>query len=124
MQETRTKPKELAERIIKILDSRKAGEIKLLYTEEKTTLADYFVICSGNSSTQTKGLADEVEYKIGLEGITPMNTEGYESSSWVLLDYGSVIVHIFNGETRQFYNLEKLWHEAEEVDISSLLTED
>ncbi|MBQ7124984.1 MAG: ribosome silencing factor [Clostridia bacterium] len=124
MQETRTKPKELAERIIKILDSRKAGEIKLLYTEEKTTLADYFVICSGNSSTQTKGLADEVEYKIGLEGITPMNTEGYESSSWVLLDYGSVVVHIFNGETRQFYNLEKLWHEAEEVDISSLLTED
>lgn len=124
MQETRTKPKELAEKIIKILDSRKAGEIKLLYTEEKTTLADYFVICSGNSSTQTKGLADEVEYKIGLEGITPMNTEGYESSSWVLLDYGSVVVHIFNGETRQFYNLEKLWHEAEEVDISSLLTED
>ena len=124
MQEIKLEPKELAEKIIKILDSRKAGGIKLLYTEEKTTLADYFIICSGNSNTQTKGLADEVEYRLSLDGITPMNTEGYESSTWVLMDYGSVVVHIFNGETRRFYNLEKLWNEAEEVDISALLTED
>ena len=124
MNETKFTPKELAEKIITVLDARKAGNIKLLYTEDKTSLSDYFIICSGNSSTQTKGLADEVEYKLGLEGVTPVNIEGFESATWVLMDYSSVIVHIFNAETRRFYNLEKLWNEAEEVDISSLLTED
>ncbi len=123
MQETKYQPRELADKIITVLDLRKAGGIKLLHTEEKTTLADYFIICSGNSNTQTKGLADEVEYKLGLEGLLPLHTEGYESATWVLMDYGSVVVHIFNAETRRFYNLEKLWHESEEVDISGLLTE-
>ena len=123
MQETKYQPRELADKIITLLDQHKAGGIKLLYTEEKTTLADYFIICSGNSGTQTRGLADEVEYKMGLEGVFPLHTEGYESSTWVLMDYGSVIVHIFNDETRRFYNLEKLWHESEEMDISGLLTE-
>lgn len=123
MQETKYQPRELADKIITLLDRNKAGGIKLLYTEEKTTLADYFIICSGNSGTQTRGLADEVEYKMGLEGVFPLHTEGYESSTWVLMDYGSVIVHIFNAETRRFYNLEKLWHESEEMDISGLLTE-
>ncbi len=124
MEKEKIHPKELAEKIVGILDRHKAGDIKLLYTEEKTTLADYFIICSGNSSTQTKGLADEVEYKLGLEGISPMHTEGRDSALWVLIDYGSVVVHVFNAESRRFYNLEKLWHEAEEVDISALLTED
>ncbi len=124
MEGTRFQPKELAEKIVTILDAHKAGGITLLHTEEKTTLSDYFVICSGNSSTQTKGLADEVEYKLGLEGVEPLHTEGYDSATWVLLDYGSVVVHVFNAETRRFYNLEKLWHEAEAVDISALLTED
>lgn len=117
-------PRELAEKIVSILDFRKAGSIKLLRTEDKTVLADYFIICAGNSNTQVKGLCDEVEYKLGLEGITPSHTEGLESALWVLMDYSSVIVHIFNAETRRFYNLEKLWSEAEEVDISHLLTED
>lgn len=117
-------PRELAEKIITVLDLRKAGSIKLLRTEDKTVLADYFVICAGNSNTQVKGLCDEVEYKLGLEGIVPSHTEGLESATWVLMDYSSVIVHIFNAETRRFYNLEKLWSEAEEVDIAHLLTED
>ena len=117
-------PKELAEKIVKILDMRKASNIKLLYTEDKTIIADYFIICAGNSNTQVKGLCDEVEYKLSLDGIMPSHTEGLDSASWVLIDYSSVIVHIFNGETRSFYNLEKLWAEAEEVDISHLLTED
>lgn len=124
MEEKKPTPKELAERIVKILDMNKAGSIKLLYTEEKTVLADYFIICTGNSSTQVKGLSGEVEYKLGLDGITPLHIEGYESATWVLMDYTSVIVHIFNSETRRFYNLEKLWNEAEEVDITGLLTED
>ena len=117
-------PKALAEKIVTILDLKKAGNIKLLHVADKTVLADYFVICTGNSNTQTRALGDEVEYKLGLEGVEPARIEGRESALWVLLDYSSVIVHVFNNEARQFYNLEKLWHEAEEVDISSLLTED
>ena len=119
-----TQPRELAEKIVRILDMHKAGAIRLLHTTDKTVLADYFIICAGNSNTQTKGLADEVVYKLGLEEIQPAHVEGYESATWILLDYSSVIVHVFNAETRRFYNLEKLWNEAEDVDISALLTED
>ena len=115
---------ELAEKIIKILDMRKGSDIKLLHVTEKTVLADYFIICGGNSTTQVKGLCDEVEYKLGLEGVSPAHVEGHDSASWVLLDYSSVIVNIFTPDARGFYNLEKLWCEAENVDISHLLTED
>ena len=117
-------PYELAEKIIKVLDARKGRDIKLLHVTEKTVLADYFIICGGNSTTQVKGLSDEVEYKLGLEGATPSHVEGHDSASWVLLDYSSVIVNVFTPDAREFYNLEKLWAEAEEVDISHLLTED
>ncbi len=124
MEDLRHDPQALAEKIVTVLDRKKAGGITLLHVADKTVLADYFVICAGHSNTQTRGLADEVEYKLSLEGVTPTRIEGRESASWVLLDYASVIVHVFNTETRQFYNLEKLWHEAEEMDISHLLTED
>lgn len=117
-------PRELAEAIIKVLDARKGRNIKLLHVTEKTILADYFIICGGNSTTQVKGLSDEVEYKLGLEGITPDHVEGHDSAAWVLLDYSSVIVNVFTPDAREFYNLEKLWAEATEVDISDLLTED
>ena len=124
MEDLRHDPKALAEKVVAILDLKKARGIKLLHVADKTVLADYFVICTGNSNTQTRALGDEVEYKLGLEGITPARVEGRESALWVLLDYSSVLVHVFNTEARQYYNLEKLWNEAEEVDIASLLTED
>jgi len=124
MEDLRHDPKALAEKVVAILDLKKARGIKLLHVADKTVLADYFVICTGNSNTQTRALGDEVEYKLGLEGIEPARVEGRESALWVLLDYSSVLVHVFNTEARQYYNLEKLWNEAEEVDISHLLTED
>lgn len=114
-------PKELAENIINILNNKKANEIKLLYVEKQTILADYFIICSGTSNTQIRGLAGEVEEKLKELGLTPKNIEGYREASWVLLDYSSVIVHIFNREMRNFYNLEKLWIDSVEVDISQIL---
>lgn len=119
-----TDPRELAEKIITILDSKKAKDIKLLYVEEKTVIADYFIICAGNSNTQIKGLSNEVEYKLGLCGINPHHIEGFDSANWVLMDYSSVIVHIFNRDTRTFYNLEKLWNDAKEIDITEYLTKD
>jgi ribosome silencing factor RsfS/YbeB/iojap len=117
-------PLEIAEEIVKTLDMKKGSSIKLLHVTEKTVLADYFVICGGNSTTQVKGLSDEVEYKLSLQGVTPAHVEGHDSASWVLMDYHSVIVHIFTPDAREFYNLEKHWAEAEQVDISHLLTED
>jgi len=117
-------PYELAEKIIRALDSKKARGIKLLHVEEQTILADYFVICSGTSNTQLKTLAGEVEFQLGEIGVELRHIEGYTEGSWIVQDFGTVIVHIFNRETREFYNLEKLWADATEVDIKEILTEE
>ncbi len=119
-----TVPFELAKKIIKVLDEKKGRNIKLLKVDDKTIIADYFIICGGTSNTQVKGLSDEVEYKLNLCGVDPHHIEGMESASWVLMDYSSVLVHIFTRDTREFYNLEKLWNDAEEIDISEYLTQD
>ena len=103
--------KELAEAIADALDSKKGKDIKVLYVEDKTVLAEYFVICTGNSSTQVKALAGEVEYRIGLRGVEPYNVEGRDNGAWLVLDYSNVIVHIFGREAREFYNLDKLYED-------------
>ena len=114
----------LAKAAIEILDTKKAKNIKLLHVEDHTTITDYFVICTGNSNTQIKGYAGELEYQLGECSVKPLSIEGYNEASWVCMDYGPVIIHIFNREARNFYNLEKLWNEATEVDISDIITED
>jgi len=101
--------KELANAIYDILDNKKARDLKVLHVEQKTVIADYFVICTGNSSTQVKSLADEVEYKTTLRGKAPTNVEGKGNISWIVIDYDNVIVHIFSREAREFYNLDKLY---------------
>ena len=113
----------IAEAAIKVLDVKKANDIKLLKIDEKTTIADYFVICSGNSSTQIKTLADEVEYQLNNGGVKHVRLQGTESDEWKVLDCHDVIIHIFSNEARNFYKLEKLWADAEEIDISGLITE-
>jgi len=114
-------PNELAQKIVRILDERKARNLKLLHVEKNTIIADYFVIASGTSNTAIRGMANELEFKLGEEDILPAHIEGLDEATWVVLDYSSVIVHIFNSETRSFYNLEKLWNEAEEVDIKPFI---
>ncbi len=116
-------PKKLAEFIISVLDSKKARDIKLLHVEKQTIIADYFVICTGTSRTQLRSLADEIEYKLEPYGVAPLHIEGADTGVWVLQDYGSVIVHMFNKESREFYKLEKLYQDTTEHDISNLLTE-
>ncbi len=106
----------LAEEIATLLDKKKAKQVKILKVTEKTVIADYFVIAGGTSSTQVKALADEVEYQIGVDkNIKPVNVEGRGTGGWILLDYENVIVHVFDPKMREFYNLEKLWAECEEV---------
>ena len=119
-----TDPKTMADFIVSVLDSKKARDIKLLHVEKQTIIADYFVVCTGSSRTQIRSLADEVEYKLGLYGIHPSHTEGADSGVWVLEDFGCVILHVFTPESRQFYNLEKLYQDTTEQDITHLLTED
>ena len=103
--------KELADAIADALDSKKGKDIKVLYVEDKTVLAEYFVICTGNSTTQVKALAGEVEYRLELRGVEPYNVEGRDNGTWLVLDYSNVIVHIFGREAREFYNLDKLYED-------------
>ncbi len=118
-----TEPREIAEYAVTVLDSKKARDIKLLHVEKQTVIADYFVICSGTSRTQIRSLADEVEFKLGERGVSLLRTEGMDTGLWVLKDFGSVIVHIFNAETRDFYKLEKLYDGTSSVDVSDLISE-
>lgn len=112
---------ELAKVAVKILDTKKAMDIKVLKIDKKTILADYFVICTGNSSTQIKTLADEVEYQFGVGNVPFVRLEGTDSDEWKIIDCHDIIVHVFSNEARGFYKLEKLWADAEEIDINSIL---
>lgn len=116
-------PLKVAEYTVSVLDSKKAGDIKLLHVADKTIIADYMILCSGNSGTQIRSLGDEVEYKLGLCGLDAAHKEGIPAGGWLLLDYSSVIVHIFSREARKNYNLEKLYEDGDEVDISALVGE-
>ena len=100
---------EIAQAAADALDAKKARDIKIIHVEDKTVIAEYFVLCTGNSSTQVKALAGEVEYRMEQRGLEPYSVEGRDNNSWVLVDYSNVIVHIFSREAREFYNLDKLY---------------
>lgn len=109
---------EKAKRIAAILDDKKGKDLRILKVDNETVITDYFVIATAGSSTHLKALCDEVSYKLREEdGITVFRTEGYSGGGWILMDYGDIIVHIFDKEQRQFFNLEKLWNSAEVVDF-------
>ena len=108
---------ELATLAAKALDSKKALDIKLLKVLDLTVLADYFVIASGTSNTHVGSLADEVDFKLSEAGVQPKRVEGRSTRTWVLMDYCSVVVHVFYPESREFYALEHLWADAEEVPL-------
>lgn len=95
--------------------SKKAEDVKILYVRDVTTLADYFVICTGNTARQVKAIADEVDYKLSAAGVYPHHVEGLTEGRWALMDYADVVVHVFEAEAREYYNLEGLWSDAVEV---------
>jgi len=106
---------ELAHRIVEIASDKKGNDIIMLRTAELTSMADFFVICSGRSDRQVNALASAIVGELRDEGIRPMGLEGRQSARWVLLDYGTVIVHIFAPEEREYYGLERLWSKAAQV---------
>ena len=112
----------LATTIVRILDEKQARRIKLLLVENQTSLTNYFVICEGRSSTHINALADEITERLEKAGMPILHSEGYDTGNWVALDYASVIVHIFDRSTREFYNLEHLWKDGTEINIDELLT--
>ncbi len=109
---------------VKALDEKKGKDIKVLHTADQTTLADYFIICNGTSNTQVRALADAVEEAMSKAGEEPHHIEGHRGGQWTLMDYSSVVVHIFTEEGREFYGLERLWSDAEGVDITGYLAAD
>ena len=113
--------KEMITVAVKALDDRKCKDLKVLYTADQTTLADYFVICNGTSNTQVRALAEAVEEAMSKAGEEPHHIEGHRGGQWTLLDYSAVVIHIFTEEGRQFYDLERLWSDAQPVDISEYL---
>jgi ribosome-associated protein len=98
-------------------DAKKAIDPKLLDLRSVTSFTDYFLICSGGSSRQNHAISDEIGERLAQMGLKPLSTEGYESANWILMDYGDFLVHIFSPESREFYDLERLWSMAETVEV-------
>ena len=113
---------ELMKNIVATLDSKKATNIKSLEITELTSVADYFVIATGTSGTHIRALSDEVQDSLTKQGVEPKNIEG-KSTGWILLDYGTVVVHLFTPDQRELYSLEHLWADAKEVDVSDIITD-
>ena len=114
---------EKAKNIAKILDKKKAIDIIGIETKELTVMSDYFIISSGTSNTHVRALADEVDDEMKKLGVEVDHIEG-RATGWILLDYNDVLVHVFQPESRQYYNIERLWNDAARIDLSDVLTED
>ena len=116
-------PKEIAYEVTKALDAKKGMDIKLLKIDRVSSLADYFLICTGTSNTHVKTLCDYAEYTLEELGEKMLGREGHRGNTWELLDYGTLVIHVFTDEARKFYDLERLWADAESVDLSQIITE-
>lgn len=115
---------EKLELIVKTLDSKRGEDIQAIKISDLTILADYFVIVNGTSNTHTRTLADEVEYQLSQRSEEPLRREADTGNTWIILDYGDIIVHVFYKEARNFYQLERLWADGELQDISTLLVKE
>lgn len=112
--------KEMAKLALQALEDKKAEDVKVIDISEISTIADYFIIASGKNRSQIQALCDNVDETLGRAGIAMKQTEGYKNANWILMDYGDIIVHIFDKENRLFYDLERIWRDGKELDISEL----
>ena len=116
-------PNEIAIAVTKALDEKKGKNIKLLHISDVSSLADYFLICTGTSNTHVKTLCDYAEFAMEQLGEPMLGREGHRGNSWELLDYGTIVVHVFTDEARKFYDLERLWADAENIDLTGIVIE-
>ncbi len=112
--------KNMALLAVDALEDRKGEDIKVIDISEISTLADYFIIAGGTNINQVQALADSVQEKLGRAGYHTKNVEGYESGNWILLDFGDIIVHVFDSENRLFYDLERIWSDGKPIEKESL----
>ena len=115
--------KKMAAIAIDALEDRKGEDIRVLDISEISTLADYFIIAAGTNRNQVQALADNVQEKLGRAGHMTRNVEGYDSANWILLDFGDIIVHVFDTENRLFYDLERIWRDGKLIEASDLKAE-
>ena len=112
--------KKMAAKAVDALEDRKGEDIRVIDISEISTLADYFIIGSGTNINQVQALADSVQETLGREGFMTKNMEGYDSGNWILLDFGDIIVHVFDSENRLFYDLERIWRDGKLIDKESI----
>ena len=111
-----TRSKEMVKLTVTALEDKKAEDVKVIDIREVSVLADYFVIASGMNKNQVQALVDNVEETLGRAGYETRQVEGYQTANWILLDYGDIIVHIFDSENRLFYDLERIWRDGKTID--------
>jgi len=109
--------KKLVDKIVEVIGTKKGMDISIIDIHSITEIADYFVICSGTSTTHIKALADEIEHQLGEIGLGVYHKEGYDTARWILLDYADVVIHVFHQEDRDFYKLERLWSDGEITNV-------
>ena len=109
--------KEIVKKIYNIIDEKKGEDIKVIDISGVSTVADYFIIASGNNVNQVQAISEEIDEVLGREGITPKAIEGHRNATWVLLDYRDIVVHIFLKEDRSFYDLERIWRDGKEIEM-------
>ena len=118
-------PRALAEVIYHVLDAHRGEDIAVLRVGEKIDITEYFVLCTAHATTHVRSLTDEVEFKLGEAGVKPFASEGRgDKNSWMVLDYGTVMVHIFTRDAREFYNLDKLYSDTEKVEVAPRVAPD
>lgn len=114
---SKDKIKEIAKIAVEALEEKKASDIKVLDIGSITVIADYFIIASGNNVNQIQAMADDVEAKLSKSGLLLKQIEGYEKAGWILMDFGDIIVHIFDNDNRLFYDLERVWKDGKEIEL-------
>ena len=112
--------KEMTKLAIAALEDKKANDVRVIDIAGVSVIADYFVIASGSNTNQVQAMVDNVEEQMYKAGFDDPKVEGYNNASWILLDYNDVVLHIFDEESRSFYNLERLWRDGKEVDVDTL----
>ena len=116
-----TTEKQMAQLVCRALDEKKGRDIKVIDIHDVSVIADYFVIASGSNQNQVQAMVDNVEEQLGRAGFEPKQVEGVRNSSWILMDYGDVIVHVFDEENRLFYDLERIWRDGKTFDMEEFL---